>query len=476
MLEKIANFWNAFFSAMIEKVYNRYCRQPLQENTQDYRDTERYNFLAVFVSKLNNLVNTESTFDLETDSTIAEPLDELVEDIEAKRFEITTEMLAVGDYWVFPATDSAGKIYHRYVTQNDVRILNLDGEKVTDVIGIIDKYIGSDGKTFLLNRRHTLNGSTLTIETYVTNAANQREYFDQWAEYESTYVFKGADNIGIGRFKSPTSSRGKSPIYGVPLNFGCVEIENTLFNDLAMIEQEFRNAKSKVFADPLTLKKGTSTYINAEGKRVTADGWEMPENLYPIDTRGGQSNAYIDIFSPEIRYSAYSDKLLDDLHRYEQAVGTDRGFLTPFESGTATTATEIRRSNASTIALIDKIHTALKNGIESTIRADALFLNISEDLYTIQIDWYDVFSDETAVYNRIREAVKDGVAEKIDQMQWLFPNLSKDELEEKLARIQEEKQSNMIAMQTATIAGGQTSTVEADTQNAEKIQNGKQTA
>ena len=450
LFEKIKSFWGAFW-ASLKEAYNRAFRDPPKEETQDYRDTINYNFLAVFVSKLNNLVNIEATFDIDTDSTVAEPLGDLLTDIESKRFDITAEMLATGDYWIFPATDSNGNLFHRYLAQSDVRILDMDGEKLTSVIGIIDKYVGSDSKMFFLVRKHTLNGDTLTVETYTTNTAYQKEYFEPWAEFESTYKFSNADNIGVGRFKAPTSSRGKSPVYGVPLNYGCNAIEEKIFNDLAMIEQEFKNGKSLLFADPLILNKSIKTYVNSKGQRVTEGGWDIPENLFPIDTRGGQSGANMEIFSPPYRYTDLNNKLTDDLRLYEKAVGTDSGFLTPYEQGTAVTATEIRRANASTIALIDNIHTALKTGIESTIKADALFLNISSDLYTIQIDWFDVFADETATYNRIREAVQDGAAEKVDQMQWLFPNLSNTELDEKLARIQQEKQSNMLAMQKSAM-------------------------
>lgn len=443
MFDRIKTFWGVFWSAM-QNAYNRAFKNPPKELVQDYRDTDRYNFLAVFVSKLNNLVNTEATFDIDSDSTITEPLGELITDLESKRFDITAEMLATGDYWVFPSTDKSGKLYHRYVPQSDVRILDMDAEKITSLIGVIDKYYSSDSKIFYLVRKHTLEGSRLTVETYTTNNVWERVPFEQWAEFESIYTFDGADNIGVGRFKSPTSSRNKSLVYGVPLNYGCKDIEDTIFNDIAMIEQEFKNAKSLLFADPLILNKSVKKVFRADGTQVSEGGWDIPENLFPIDTRGGTTGANVDIFSPAIRYSEFKDKLVDDMHRYEQAVGTDKGFLTPFESISATTATEIRRANASTIALIDKIHTALKAGIESTIKADALFLNIAEDLYTIQIDWFDVFADETASYNRIKEAAQNGYAEDIDVMQWLFPNLSLDELEEKLERIEEKKRQNLI--------------------------------
>lgn len=428
------NFWTAFWGSF-KSAYNKAFKQPLDEQVQEYRDTKKYNFLAVFVSKLNNYVNTEATFDINSDGMVTEELDELIKDLEDNRFEITSEMLATGDYWVFPATDKSGKLYHRYVPQDDVRVLDKDGDNITSLIGVVDKFCDNDDRKFMLVRKHTLDGDRLTIETYTTNEYYQKVYFEPWAEFENSYTLTGADNIGVGRFKSPTSSRGLSPVYGVPLNFGCQEIENIIFNDLAMIEQEFTNGKSIIFADPLILRKSN----------VMPTGYEIPENVFPIDTRGGQTNANIDIFSPAYRYSnGLKDKLFDDLHRYEQEVGTDRGFLTPFESVTATTATEIRRANASTIALIDKIHNSLRQGIESTIKADALFLNIPDYSYTVSINWFDVFADEAESYSRLKEAAKDGFAETTDVMQWLFPNLSLDELEEKLERINEKKQQNLI--------------------------------
>jgi hypothetical protein len=123
-------------------------------------------------------------------------------------------------------------------------------------------------------------------------------------------------------------------------------------------------------------------------------------------------------------------------------VGTDRGFLTPFESRTTATATEIRRANAATIALIDKIHTAIKNGVIMTLQADAVFLNVSGDLYTVKFDFYDAFEDADAQYQRLASAVDRGVAEKEDELQWLFPNLTAEEREEKIARLEAQKQVN----------------------------------
>lgn len=427
MFEKIRSFWNRFWGAFKE-AYNVAFKNLPKVNTQDYRDISRSNFLAVFVSKLNNLANTESTFVFESDSAQADRLRELCADLESKRFDITAEMLGAGDYWIFPAHNGAGQLYHRYIAQDHVRILNMDGDELVDVMGIIDEYTDSnDKKTYFLNRRHTLVGDTLTVETFTTNERYERVPFEPWAEYESVYQLQGASHIGVGRFKSPASSRGLSPIYGVPINFGCEEIESKIFADLEMIETEFERAESKIFADPLILRKGT----NKDGE----ERYSIPEGFFPVTKRVGDSGSAIDIFSPEIRYSAYRDKLIDDMQQYEQQVGTDRGFLTPFDDGKATTATEIRRANASTIAMIDRIHAAIREGVEMTLAADAVFLNVAPDLYTIIFDFFDPFEDTDKQYERLANAVDRGIAEKSDEARWLFPNLSDDEITEKLGRI-----------------------------------------
>ena len=452
MFEKLTIFWNCFWQALQEaRAVNKTYKTAPNDNTQNWQDTKNINFLAIFVSKLNNLVNIESTYEFQTDSAVAEPLDELCTDLETKRFEICEGMLGTGDMWVFPAHTAGGKLFHRYLTQDNVRVIDTDGDSITDLIGVIDTYIDKNNRIYFLNRRHTLmpNG-TLHIETYTTDERYKPVSLEQWKELESVYELVGANHIGVGRFKSPASSRGKSPIYGVPLNYGCKWIEGKIFDDLALIAKEFKNAESKVFADPLILRK-KKNIKKAEGE---PDGWDIPENIFPIDTRGGTASASIDIFSPAIRYSQYRDKLIDDMQRYEQQVGTDRGFLTPFEEGKATTATEIRRANSSTIALIDRIHSAQKNGVEMTLAADAVFLNISPDLYSVTFDFFDAFEDTDKQYERIANAVDRGTAEKSDEMQWLFPNLTQEELEEKKLRIESESRINTDTALENLLNGG----------------------
>jgi hypothetical protein len=341
-------------------------------------------------------------------------------------------MLADGDYFVFPAHNSKGEIKHTYLTQDQVRIIEMDGDNITEVSGIIDWYVDNNNKSYYLLRHQKLeNDGSLIISYKTVNDRYETASLGMWDYISgSEYKLFNANHIGIGRYKSPASSRGLSAGYGVPLNFGCAEIEAKIFNDLKLIEYEFKNAKSKIFADPLLMRKKDD------------EGYDIPENVFPIQTRAGSSSS-IDIFSPAIRNSEHYDKLIADLSLYEKQVGTSKGILTENDDVITATATAVKRANADTIALMDKIRNAIDNGNQMTLEADSVYLNIAKDLWAYQSDWYDPFEDPAEQWKRLIEAKENGAAEDADLIKWLYPSLTEEQVEEKLIRIAEKSKVDM---------------------------------
>ena len=431
MFERFKTFWNVFIDS-IKQAYNK-AFKPIEDTVQSWRDTGKINLLDIFVGKLNNLANTEATFEVISDSTQAEPLKKLCKDIEDKRFNITAEMLATGDYYIFPATNLKGEIIHSYLTQQQVRILDMDGESITEAYGIIDWYIDKSNKIYYLLRHHKLDlNGTLIISYSVMSDNGKNTTLDKWADLDGKeYSFINANHIGFGRYKSPIDSRGKSPVYGVPLNYGCGEIEQRIFNDYKLIEDEFINGKSVIFTDPRNLMK------DEERKQ-----YRIADNIIPIQARAGQTGSNIDIFNPELRWTPHYSKLVEDMAMYERQVGTSKGILTDNETAYTATATAVKRANSDTMSLIDKIHNAVDVGNEMTLKADSVFLNISPELWQYKSDYYDPFEDPAEQWQRLIEAKQNNVAESADLVKWLFPNMSDDEIQEKLQRIDESIQSD----------------------------------
>jgi hypothetical protein len=94
------------------------------------------------------------------------------------------------------------------------------------------------------------------------------------------------------------------------------------------------------------------------------------------------------------------------------------------------------------------------DGIKATLEADAVFLNIPLDLYEVNVDFFDAFQDEQELYNRIVSAVDRGVLEKEDELRWLYPNMTDEEIADKLARLQEQNQINTDTAIERILNGG----------------------
>lgn len=430
MFQKFKNFWIAFFDSL-KTAYNKVFKEPPKTHVQNWKEIIKTNLLDVFVTKLNNLTNYQATFEVMSDSTQTDKLKDLAKDIQDKRYSITAPMLADGDYFVFPATDSKGNIYHSYLTQDRVRIIQKDGEQVKKAYGIIDWYVDDNNKTYLLLRNHELdNVGALTVSYSVVDDNNRPTSLYKW-DYlkDKTTRFENANHIGFGWYHSPQNDRGLSPVYGVPLNFGCAEIEARIFEDLRQIDEEFKNGKSVIFTDPRNL-------LPDEQKK----GYKIADNVIPIQQRAGQTGGYIDIFNPTLRYSEYYSKLVGDFALYEKQVGTSKGILTDNETMNTATATAVKRSNADTIALIDKIRTAIDKGNKMTLEADAVFLNIPLDLWEYQSDWFDPFEDSSEQWKQLLEAKNAGAITTKRLTKWIYPTMTDEEAEQEIADIKAETQ------------------------------------
>ena len=439
-------FWNNFWG-FVKKKFDEYEEEKkIQVKIQPWEDVREYNPLAIANTKLTSLVCDEATVELQTDSTLVQPLIPLAENLEAKRYEICAMMNGKGGCFVTMATGEDDEPYHRIIAPADVSVYRMVANKMYEVAMVIDKKIVKH-REYRLVRHHILDeNGTLYVYYYTTNESGNEEILPEWEHYKNDNVaYYNANNIGVAYYKSPQDSRGLSPIWGVPLNFGCEEVENEIKVARKDLDEEMHLMKAKLFADKsITLARNTE-----EGAR-----YDLPEGIYTIQKKHGIDGALIDEFAPSTRYNDYKQKLIDAKADWEDIVGLDRGFLTEAEHTAGATATEIRTANTKTRSFVKKIQSAMFDGIKATLEADAVFLNIPLDLYTVMVDWFDAFLDEEAQYNRIASAVDRGVLEKEDELRWLYPNMTDEEIADKLARIQAQSQVNSDLALERILNGG----------------------
>lgn len=427
MFESISNFWRVFWES-IKNAYTETYKKQEKTNVQDFEDIVKRNYAAQMANALSNLVNTEATFQLLSDSEIAEPLQKLKTDLENRRYEITMQMLGNGGYFGFPEISETGEVNHTFVPQKDVLIVKTIGNIIYDIYGIINTVTLKNGKIYKLVRHHRVDTQTgdLIIDYDIRDGDGNRTAYEPWQEYtEQQLIYPKANHIGISYYKSPVDSRGLSPIYGVPINFSCAEVEKDIVEFEKRYKTEFKNADSKVFADPRVLVEDSET-----------KQYNIPENIFPMRTMAGAGSG-LSIYNPNIRqteYAAILEKLYVD---YEKTVGTNRGVLSDFEYSANATKDEVRRANADTIALLEKIRNALHIGNEEMLKADSLYLGIPFDYWTYKSEWYDPFENPDTQWQRLTDAFNNKSAERSDLVKWLFPTLNDDEVAEKMARIDE---------------------------------------
>ena len=426
-------FWSNFWGFVKKKIDQYDEEKKLVVKVQDWEDVREYNPLAIANTKLTSLVCDEATVELQTDSTLVEPLKPLAENLEAKRYEICAMMNGKGGCFVTMATGEDDGPYHRIIAPADVSVYRMVADKMYEVAMVIDKKIVKH-REYRLIRHHILDeNGTLYVYYYTTDKSGNEEYLAEWEHYKNDNVmYVNAFNIGVAYFRSPQDSRGLSQ-WGVPLNFGCEEVENQIKVARNNLDEEMHLMKTKLFADETVARKiGTK-----DGER-----FDLPEGIYTIRKKAGVDGTLIDSFAPSTRYNDYKQKLIDAKADWEDMVGLDRGFLTEAEHTAGATATEIRTANTKTRSFVKKIQSAMFDGIKATLEADAVFLNIPLDLYTVNVDFFDSFADETEQWNRLLQGRENGVVEDEDLITWLFPTLSEQEKADKIARISEKTKLN----------------------------------
>ena len=437
-------FFDTFWRWVKRNVDAQDEKKETEVNVQKWENIKEYNPLAIANTKLTSLVCDEATVELQTDSTLVQPLIPLAENLEAKRYEICAMMNGKGGCFVTLATGEDDEPYHRIIAPADVSVYRMVADKMYEVAMVIDKKIVKH-REYRLIRHHILDeNGTLYVYYYTTDKSGNEEYLAEWEHYKNDNVaYYNANNIGVAYYKSPQDSRGLSQ-WGVPLNFGCEEVEEEIRTARNDLNEEMKLMKAKLFADKsITLAEKTK-----EGAR-----YDLPEGIYTIQKRAGVDGTLIDSFAPSTRYNDYKQKLIDAKADWEDMVGLDRGFLTEAEHTAGATATEIRTANTKTRSFVKKIQSAMFDGIKATLEADAVFLNIPLDLYTVMVDWFDAFLDEEAQYNRIASAVDRGVLEKEDELRWLYPNMTDEEIADKLARISAQAKTNTDQALERILAG-----------------------
>lgn len=409
------------------------------------------NFFLMVLKAVLNRTLLDCSFDVISDSTQAEPLKKAVKNLEKNAYKIGGYMLGgsntpdkKSECWAI-LVDKKCAIHH-FMSGNEVIITAKTGEHITDCF-MIWNAVKRKNKTYFLCRRHTLSDDgTLTIRFFIADeAANETNadipewdnfiyaFDDEGLKSRKQIIIKNANHIGFGRYKSPVFCLDNDT-YGKPLNFGCGKIEKEIQNTLDMIRLEFKATKTKLFPDWSIVKKD-------DNKKA----YVIDEYIYPTKQLSGVNDKrtnMVEYFSPEIRQSAYFSLLQSQLEQYQALMGVNE-LITHNQTTNGATATEVKTININNISLENSIRKAFSYGNTDTLKADALYYGIREELWSYDETWKDIYEDEQQTLQNNITMTESGGQSQRDLIKYWFPTFTNEQIDEKLAQINAEKQNGV---------------------------------
>lgn len=445
MKEAIRQFWYNLLQKLDSKI-NQWLNSGKDGKTEmNADDYTKVNFFLMILKKVLNHVFMQCDFEVTTDSTVAEPLIELCNDLQKNCYKIGAYMLGgsdtpqrISECWVVPYFATVGgerKLFHSYISGDRICITGMTGDRISECYMIIDG-VRRNNKVYLLCRRHTLDeNGNLKITFFVANELAQEVIatIPEWetiTQTETTYP--NANHIGFGRYKSPVIVLGNDT-YGKPLNYGCAVIEEQIQTVWEQILQEFKHKAVKLFADKSIVRS-----MDSNGNALKTN--VIDEYIYTVQAKEGQKSLVTE-FSPAIRESSYYAHLTKLLEQYQSLMGVNE-LITHEQSGNGATATEIRTLNIDNISLEDNIRHAVRDGNLETLKADGIYLGIRPDLWTYDETWTDIYDDEQQHLDNNLKMYENGALEQIDLIKYWFPNLSDEEAQAKLDRINQSREQN----------------------------------
>ena len=402
-----------------------------QKYANDYERIDQINFDAIFSNKLANYVVNDSEIVVSGENERAKQFDKMAQSMWKNAKKIVSMAFGYGGIFLIPYT-KGGKLYYSRVPQNRVTIDSTDGDDITGVTVLADqKTITKNytSTTYIRLASYKIDNNVLTIEqAFVNEDGKQIPVPDFWQNIPLKLVISNVEKVAIGYIKSPTNNRKANDKYGVPITFGTETTQKEIKECLKQIAREFKIKQAFIGAD--------STMFNKD-ERLPDDG------LYKKIDSG--KDDFWEIFSPDIRESSYYARLQELYKRLEHEVGTSAGILSDVETQNAT-ATEIKKAMYDTFSITDDMRTNFEKGIKDFFDGCNVLANvynlIPQGEYDISFNWsYGLVEDTTAEYSQLIQGHNIGIISKAEVRQWLRPDETIEEAEEKIREIAENQAS-----------------------------------
>ncbi len=389
---------------------------------KEYERIDRINFAEIFATRLTNYTLDGFSFDCDNDD-----ITEVIEALMDKSYKWAQMAFGVGRVFLIPYI-TGGKIYTDIIPQGRAWTTSMQGDDVLGVGVLADIRVKNNRRFYrLASYEYNPKTKAFTIENKATNDSGAEvalSTFKEWADIEPVITFKGVEKPLFAFVDCPKDNRTTDKLQGAPITFGC---DDTI--------AEIRDCLRQ-YADEFDLKQ---SFLGVNKAMLDKDG-KINSKLYRTFVCSPNSSLF-EIFSPDIRGTAYESRLLNLFARLEKQVGTSSGILTPADTSMAT-ATQVRRSMYDTLAMAERMRKSIDKAIRALCYCYEVYFpfigKATPKQYDLRLYWEDkMLQDTTERFQNLMQAK--GFAVKDEEIrQFLFPN---ETAEERAAAVQEIRDS-----------------------------------
>jgi A118 family predicted phage portal protein len=425
------------FKSVIQYILNNVFKIKTQTKAKEIDDNQKYaseyeriddiNFNAIFSNKLANYVINDSNLDITGENARVDLLNKMGQSMWKKAKKMTSMGFGYGGVIIVPYV-KGGKIYYNLVPQNRVTIDETDGDLITGATVLAEKKtIGGslNSKVYMRWTNYQAKNGNITItQQFSDEKGNKIPTPDFWKNIQEVQVITGVDRVLFGYLKSPVNNRNISDTYGVPITYGCESTILEIKETLVQIAREYELKQAFVGADATMFNGKDALPLNGLFKKIDSG-----------------DDSFFEEFSPAIRDSSYYARLQELYQRLEKEVGTSKGILSEVQTQNAT-ATEIKRSMYDTFTIVDDMRSNIEKALEDFFYACNVLANAynlsPQGEYELEFDWsYGLIEDPEQEFNQMMQAESKGIVSKVEIRQWLNPDETLEEAEQKIQEIKE---------------------------------------
>ena len=396
-----------------------------EADAEAYRQAMSENVVAMVANTLSTYTLSDSTISIIGDNARAEILREVSDRHFATLKRVLADALGVGLVVSLPNTHVVGnrkKLCIDTVGKDRVFLTEVAGDDVISCTIVADVCV-INSRTYIRLADYTLDKDAYIIRSraVLDGSPAPLDVLPDWADIQPEIRISGVDRLPIAFLKCPISNRVPDNREAVPITFGCEKTIAKIAETLEQIETEFKSKETRIFANEQLF-----------------DNKNRLANVYKTI---GDNPDFFELVSPDIRSSAFFDKLTHHFAMLEREIGCSAGVLTELATSSAT-ATEIRAKMYKTFALCTDIQKAVERYYTDLMYSCDVMANVYNISpvgdYDIKFDWsYGLLEDPAATYQQIKEGVSEGVISKAEYRRYITDE-TLAEAEEAVAKIAEE--------------------------------------